>query len=222
MASGLEPEAIPAGRAWRVSSAPAGVTVARPGASRPGRWTAGEQRLLTRRSLLRGSFWAGAGVTGAGLLLGFVNYVWPRTVERVGALYRVAAAEVPAAGSGPKFFHAGRFYLVNLWPGEGVPEQFRDFADPSPGGLIALSQKCPHLGCAIPWSPEFEFKGVRSWFRCPCHQSTYTEAGVRVFGPAPRSMDTFPVTRNEDGTLSVDTRLRTPGGTDNPQRAVLL
>lgn len=222
MTSAFDPEAVPANRPWRVSSLPAGAGIALPGRSHPGRRTLAEQRLLTRRSLLRGSFWAGAGVTGAGLLLGVVNYVWPRRVERIGDLYTIAAADVPAPGSGPRFFQSGRFYLVNLRPGDGVPEPFRTFADPSPGGLLALSQKCPHLGCAVPWRPEFEYGGIQSWFRCPCHQSTYTEAGVKVFGPAPRSMDTFPVTRNADGSLSVDTRLRTPGGTDNPRRAVLL
>ena len=65
-------------------------------------------------------------------------------------------------------------------------------ADPN-GGLLALYQKCVHLGCTVQWLATFDFQNQTGWFRCPCHQSTYTKAGVRVFGPAPRSLDTFEI-----------------------------
>src|SRR5437016_3412754 len=95
---------------------------------------------------------------------------------------------------------------VNLKPGEGVPPAFTSFAAPSQdGGLLALYQKCPHLGCTVPWRSDFEFESVKGWFRCPCHGSTYTKAGVRVFGPAPRPMDSFLVTPNPDGSIVIDT-----------------
>ena len=165
-------------------------------------------------------------MTGAGFLLGFVNYVWPRNVARAGGIVTIAASEVPAPGSDPRFFRAGNFYLVNLLPGDGVPEVFAGFAEPSrQGGILALAQKCPHLGCAVPWRPEFiaaETRGAHGWFRCPCHMSTYSKAGVRVFGPAARSMDLFAVTVNPDGSLQVDTDRKTLGSMENPQRAVLL
>lgn len=182
-------------------------------------------RLVTRRSLIRSSLWAGLGVTSAGFLLGVVNYIWPRSVARAGGVVTIAASQVPAPGSDPRFFQSGNFYLVNLLPGEGIPEAFSDYAEPSQqGGILALALKCPHLGCAVPWRPEFvaaETRGVRGWFRCPCHMSTYSKAGVRVFGPAPRSMDLFAVTVNPDGSLQVDTTEKTPGSAENPQRAVL-
>jgi cytochrome b6-f complex iron-sulfur subunit len=60
----------------------------------------------------------------------------------------------------------------------------------------------------------------QGWFRCPCHGSTFTEAGIRVFGPAQRSMDTMDVVVGEGGRLTVDTGKITPGGPDNPNRAV--
>jgi cytochrome b6-f complex iron-sulfur subunit len=73
----------------------------------------------------------------------------------------------------------------------------------------------------VPWDPRFDFQGdAAGWFRCPCHQSTYTKAGVLVHGPAPRSMDTMRITITNDGTVIVDTGEVTPGGTDNPERAV--
>ena len=52
----------------------------------------------------------------------------------------------------------------------------------------------------MPFEPKFRFtppgagEETAGWFRCPCHQSTYNDAGVRVYGPAPRSMDRMAVT----------------------------
>lgn len=212
-------------RATETEQAPA-IRLARPSATAArARQSDTQARLVTRRSLLRSSLWSGLAVTGAGFLLGFVNYVWPRGVARAGTVLTIPAADVPPPGADPVFVRSGRFYLVNLQPGEGVPEPFTDFAAPSQhGGILALSQKCPHLGCAVPWRPDFiasETRGVVGWFRCPCHMSTYSKAGVRVHGPAPRSMDLFAVTVNPDGSLQVDTTRTTPGSTENPQRAAL-
>jgi cytochrome b6-f complex iron-sulfur subunit len=78
------------------------------------------------------------------------------------------------------------------------------------GAYLALWRKCPHLGCTIPWAPSFAFtdpldgQNVTGWFRCPCHGSTYSDAGRRVFGPAPRSMDAFALQIAADGTMTVD------------------
>ena len=44
---------------------------------------------------------------------------------------------------------------------------------------------------------------------------------MRVFGPAPRPMDTMAVKVNADRSVDVDTGKITPGAPDNPQRAVL-
>lgn len=53
-------------------------------------------------------------------------------------------------------------------------------------GLIALYQKCPHLGCRVPWC------GSSQWFECPCHGSKYNRVGEKTGGPTPRGMDRFP------------------------------
>jgi cytochrome b6-f complex iron-sulfur subunit len=180
------------------------------------------RNLYTRRSMVRTSFWAALGVTLAGLALGFVNFFWPREISGFGSVVKIPASQVPPPGSDPKSFPEGQLYLVNLQPGEGVPPEFQSLAPPSEsGGILALWRKCPHLGCTVPWRPEFSFEGVRGWFRCPCHGSTYTRAGIRVFGPAPRPMDTFAVTVNGDGSVDVDTSKVTLGATNNASRAVL-
>ena len=67
------------------------------------------------------------------------------------------------------------------------------------GGVIALYQKCPHLGCRVPEC------GTSQWFECPCHGSQYNQVGEKRGGPAPRGMDRFAMSIGADGSLTVDT-----------------
>lgn len=76
----------------------------------------------------------------------------------------------------------GRFYIVHL----------------DEGGVLALWQRCTHLGCTISWQEE------EDRFNCPCHSSLFNRRGEVVGGPAPRPMDLFPVSLVE-GQLVVDT-----------------
>jgi cytochrome b6-f complex iron-sulfur subunit len=66
-------------------------------------------------------------------------------------------------------------------------------------GVIALYQKCPHLGCRIP-----ECK-TSQWFECQCHGSQYNRVGEKKAGPAPRGMDLFAMQVTSTGDLIVDT-----------------
>jgi cytochrome b6-f complex iron-sulfur subunit len=63
---------------------------------------------------------------------------------------------------------------------------------------VALSQKCPHLGCTVKWCRS------SGWFECPCHGSRYNPVGELERGPSPRGMDRFPV-RVVAGVVEVDT-----------------
>lgn len=67
------------------------------------------------------------------------------------------------------------------------------------GGIVALYQKCPHLGCRVPNCV------TSQWFECPCHGSKYNQVGEKRGGPAPRGMDRFAVEVGADGSLTVDT-----------------
>src|SRR3972149_9811267 len=62
------------------------------------------------------------------------------------------------------------------------------------GSVVALWQKCPHLGCRVPWC---ESSGQ---FECPCHGSAFNRAGEYRSGPSPRGMDRFGGTVSDDGT----------------------
>ncbi len=67
------------------------------------------------------------------------------------------------------------------------------------GGIVALYQKCPHLGCRVPECV------TSQWFECPCHGSKYNQVGEKRGGPAPRGMDRFATEIGADGSLIVDT-----------------
>ena len=66
------------------------------------------------------------------------------------------------------------------------------------GGVLALSQRCTHLGCTVPWRDD------EGQFHCPCHSSLFNTKGEVVGGPAPRPLDLYPVSV-KDGKLVVDT-----------------
>ena len=83
-------------------------------------------------------------------------------------------------------FQKGEFYLVRL----------------NDGGLLALSCKCTHLGCTVPWV-EKEKK-----FLCPCHASAFDITGSVLSSPASRPLDLFRVFVEND-VVRVDTSKRT-------------
>jgi Rieske Fe-S protein len=83
----------------------------------------------------------------------------------------------------PVAYMGGEFYVVK--DGEG---RFR-----------ALYAKDTHpYGCDLRWLPDFAYWGqdgklTAGWFRDACTHDTFDAYGTRVFGPAPRSLDRFPV-----------------------------
>lgn len=187
----------------------------------------GRTAAVTRRRLLRTAFWAGAAGASAGTLLGLLHFLRPARANPA-TLVRLSPSALPRSGDPPLYLCDHRLYLVNLAPGEGLPPANYSYgwslppgAEPSRhGGILALRPVCTHLGCTLPWRPNFEFQGVRGWFRCPCHAATFTKAGINVFGPATRPLDTFEIRAQPDGSILIDTERIERGNAGNPQRAV--
>ncbi len=70
----------------------------------------------------------------------------------------------------------------------------------NPAGLLALYKVCVHLGCIYAWNDQ-EFK-----FICPCHGSQYQHDGTYISGPAPRSLDRFVISiEDENGNVLAKT-----------------
>lgn len=173
-------------------------------------------RDVSRRNFIRASFWGGLGVTLLGSVGLLLDFLYPRNVQGFGGPVPAGNVADYEKGADPIPNSEGQFWIANLDPAE-------DRAGGTGGadGLLALWRKCPHLGCTVPWRATFSWEGDGAgWYRCPCHGSTYTKAGVRVFGPAPRSMDTMAIEIDAAGNITVQTGSITPGGPDNPERAV--
>ena len=173
------------------------------------------REVITRRVFLVGGFWSTLGLTLVGLLGGPLDFMWPRGSGGFGGPIAVPPELVPEEGGDPIRNIEGRFWMINVAPGPSLT------GAESPGGLLALYQKCPHLGCTVPWRPDYTFQGTKGWFLCPCHGSTYSkDGGVKVFGPAPRPLDVFPLLVNDDLSVTVQTGrdYEGTGCTDNPTR----
>ena len=79
-------------------------------------------------------------------------YLWPRKSKPREGGYGGVVTAGPVASFEPgsvTAFAKGQFYLVRL----------------KDGGFLALSRKCTHLGCTVPWN-EAERK-----FACPCQMT---------------------------------------------------
>jgi cytochrome b6-f complex iron-sulfur subunit len=114
----------------------------------------------------------------------------------------------------PFYVPEARAY-VQAYPKDDVPraKKIPQYAPVIPGmeeGVIALYQKCVHLGCKVPWCQ------TSQWFECPCHGSKYSRVGEKKGGPAPRGLDHFVITVSGD-KLTIDTGVVITGppiGTD--------
>jgi cytochrome b6-f complex iron-sulfur subunit len=80
-------------------------------------------------------------------------------------------------------FVRGRFYLARL----------------NDGGFMAISRQCTHLGCTVPWVEK------EKRFACPCHASAFDITGTVINAPAPRALDLYAVTI-ENNIVSVNVR----------------
>ena len=135
---------------------------------------------LSRRKLLRNGWRAGGGLLATAAAWTTWELLRPLTSNAAGGKLPVGSAADYQAGTAT-YIREGRFWLAN--------------AD---GHLLALSQKCPHLGCRVPFC---ESSGR---FECPCHGSIYDIGGEWIAGPSPRGMDRYPVSLQGDAVV-VDT-----------------
>jgi len=140
----------------------------------------------SRRDFLR-SGWklGGALLMGAAAYTGY-EALRPLATGAGGAKITVGTVSTFATDTST-YVPAGRMYVVNA----------NDY-------LFALSQKCPHLGCHVPYC---ESSGR---FECPCHGSIYDLAGEYITGPAPRGMDRYKLTLDGQNVV-VDTNILEPG-----------
>ena len=140
----------------------------------------------TRRSFLNSLWIILGGVALAEFVAVAFAFLRPRKLKARGE----DADSIITAGAVERFepnsvtaFVRGKFYLARL----------------EDGGFLALSRTCTHLGCTVPWI-EKDMK-----FACPCHGSTFDITGNVIEPPAPRALNIYPMTI-ENNMIKVDTR----------------
>ena len=164
-----------------------------------------EEAGITRRQFLtkalRISFGAFAGIQ----VISWLGFMWPKVSGGFGS--KIDAGKVEdlkkqiTQGDGsviPAFIPEARAYVLPFDSSEVGASQFSDgstIAD----GLVAIYQRCVHLGCRVPWCNSSQ------GFECPCHGSKYNMVGEYYAGPAPRNLDRFVVSVNTAGKFIIDT-----------------
>ena len=69
------------------------------------------------------------------------------------------------------------------------------FLEMTKEGPVALSRRCPHLGCLVTYVAE------EGHFVCPCHQSRFDLTGRYLSGPAKKDLARLPVQKTEGGLI---------------------
>lgn len=162
-----------------------------------------EEAGVTRRQFfnraLGATFFSFLGVLGLDVL----SFLWPKLTGGFGSDVNVGPVQdlldqaVNDDGSiTPVFIPEARAYVVPAT--DPVSAQFEGL-DVAVGGVMALWQRCVHLGCRVPWCAPSQ------GFECPCHGSKYSAAGEYFDGPAPRNLDRFVVELNGSDELVIKT-----------------
>ena len=152
------------------------------------------------------------GLGGFGLAC--IAFLWPQLGGGFGSAIKVGLVSDVLAeirnSNGFLYRAEGRMWLTE-YPNGAVEKARASYSAPElagmeaglnlglDGGVIALYQKCPHLGCRVPECV------TSQWFECPCHGSQYNRVGEKRGGPAPRGMDRFAMSVDAAGALTVDT-----------------
>ena len=132
-------------------------------------------------------------------------FMWPRLKSggfgskvNVGKISDLEIAAVSADGRvQPVFVSAAQAYVIPV-QGSLAGSSFEGLPVVA-GGMMALWQRCVHLGCRVPQCESSQ------GFECPCHGSKYNFHGEYEDGPAPRNLDRFVVELSEDNELIIDT-----------------
>jgi cytochrome b6-f complex iron-sulfur subunit len=149
---------------------------------------------------------------GAFSAASMVAFLWPTATGGFGQPVNIGKLDDIKQGisDGQGFFYAPAARTwVTAYPADALPKARAVYSENIVAGMeqgiVALYQKCPHLGCRVPQCVSSQ------WFECPCHGSQYNQAGEKKAGPAPRGMDRFPMTFAGNGDVTVNTGTIVPG-----------
>ncbi|HEX6380717.1 MAG TPA: Rieske 2Fe-2S domain-containing protein [Acidimicrobiia bacterium] len=160
---------------------------------------------VNRRQFFNRSIVGAQSLAWGGFSVAMIAFLWPSLSGGFGGKVRAGnrqdiLGEI-AEKKQPFYVPEARAY-INPYPEAALGRAKEAYSETVlPGleaGLIAIFQKCVHLGCRVPWCQ------TSQWFECPCHGSKYNRVGEKKGGPAPRGLDQFPIEVSGD-TVTIDT-----------------
>ena len=160
---------------------------------------------VNRRQFFNRSILGAQSLAWGGFSVAMIAFLWPSLSGGFGGKVRAGSkreilAEISEKKQ-PVYVPEARSY-VNPYPEGALTKAKGAYSETVlPGleaGLIAIFQKCVHLGCRVPWCQ------TSQWFECPCHGSKYNRVGEKKGGPAPRGLDQFPL-EVEGDAVTIDT-----------------
>ena len=177
-----------------------------------------EELGVTRRQFFNRGVLTGLALGIGGFGAAALAFLWPSSAGGFGGKINVGSVTDVEASIAKKepYYNASAKVYIQPFPKEDLKKARAVYgAQPSvlvgmEAGFVALYQKCPHLGCRVPWCQ------TSQWFECPCHGSKYSRVGEKKGGPAPRGMDRFGL-EVAGNSILVDTSTVVPGppiGTD--------
>lgn len=166
---------------------------------------------VTRRKFFNRATSAVFGLFLLQFTLAGLAFFWPKlkggfgTPIKVGSVDSLKSQVIDGASIVPLFVPAAQSWVVPFQMSELAGSSFEATPFVVAGGegdgvgLMALWQRCVHLGCRVPSCESSQ------GFECPCHGSKYNAHGEYDSGPAPRNLDRFAVSVDAAGDLVIDT-----------------
>ena len=172
-------------------------------------WVAPDPEIIgeSRRAFLNRATFTLMSASLGGFAAALIAFLWKGAEGGFGSKINAGKVEdvIGQIRSGGGFFYLPEARSwVTEYPKESLSKAELVYGGQAPvlagmsAGVIALYQKCPHLGCRVP-----ECK-TSQWFECPCHGSQYNRVGEKKGGPAPRGLDRFGVSVS-NGFVVIDT-----------------
>ncbi|TDI54463.1 MAG: hypothetical protein E2O95_01270 [Acidobacteria bacterium] len=170
-----------------------------------------EEYGVTRRKFFNRALAAVFGLFMLQFAIASLAFIWPKlkggfgSPVKAGSFAEIKAQVLDGATVIPKFIPAAQAWIVpfplELLAGSSFETTpFVITGGESDGiGLMALWQRCVHLGCRVPSCESSQ------GFECPCHGSKYNIHGEYELGPAPRNLDRFEVSVDSAGDLIINT-----------------
>jgi cytochrome b6-f complex iron-sulfur subunit len=165
-----------------------------------------EELGVTRRQFLNRGLLTAVGFGLAAFAPAMLAFLWPFGSSGFGGKVKVdktipEVKDYVATNRQPYYVPLARTYL-EVYPPTDIAKAQKIYKpiviSGMEKGLVALYQRCVHLGCRVPFCQSSQ------WFECPCHGSKYNRVGEKKAGPAPRGLDHWPMIFDGD-SITIDT-----------------